>query len=164
MTIRPLRHPVASLLAGLMLCLVMAGPAPAQTPRADTKTETKTDAPPPEAKADPQPEAKFDRSKYIIFIHAGPKKKDEREVKLISGALFSKGYIVRAPDEDQDELGGPGVDYFDESAKAPAQDVASTINEAFTQLKMDPGAKQLLRPRPQTKTKNPPNWLGVWLF
>jgi len=167
MTIRPSRYPVASLLAGFTLCLMMAGPAPAQTLRGETKTgaapETKADAQ-PEAKADAQPEAKYDRSKYIIFIHAGPRTKDDRDVKLISGALFSKGYIVRAPDDDQDEVGGPGVDYFDESAKEPADDVAKIINETFRLLKSERDAKQSLRPRRQSKTKNPPNWLGVWLF
>src|SRR3954452_18029374 len=159
MTIRPSRYPVASLLAGFTLCLMMTGLAPAQTLRGETKTGAA-----PETKADAQPEAKYDRSKYIIFIHAGPRTKDDRDDKLISGALFSKGYIVRAPDDDQDEVGGPGVDYFDESAKKPADDVAKTINETFRLLKSERDAKQSLRPRRQSKTKNPPNWLGVWLF
>lgn len=103
---------------------------------------------------------KVDASKFVVFIHAGSNVKD-KSIKQIAGALFSKGYVVRSPDNDQDEAGGAGVDYFDDSAKDAAQDVATTVNEAFTRLKLD--QKKALSPRRQ-KTKSPPNYLGVWLF
>lgn len=159
MAITALQHPASSLLAILAICLVTAAPASAQSPKTETKTEKKT-----EKKTETKTETKIDTSKYIIFIHAGPNKKDDKEVRLISGVLFGKGYVVRAPDEDQDEVGGTGVDYFDESAKDAAQDVATTVNETFTKLRTARDSTQILSPRRVTKTKNPPFWLAVWLF
>ena len=159
MTITALRRSASGLLAVLAVCVVTAAPASGQAPKAEPKADGR-----PEAAADAKPQTKIDTSKFIIFIHAGPKKKDDRTVRLISGALYGKGYVVRAPDDDQDEIGGPGVDYFDDSARDPALDVAAIVNETFAKLDVDRDPKQKLSPRRQTKTKNPSNWLGVWLF
>lgn len=109
---------------------------------------------------------KVDPSKFIIFIHAGPFLKDgEAAVKQIAGALFNKGYVVRSPDNDQDDAGGPGVDYFDDNARDAAQDVADTVNELMAKISLPKTgvAGKKLMPRRQ-KTKTPPNYLGVWLF
>jgi hypothetical protein len=138
MTIMVLRRSACSLLAVLTAGLLTAVPASAQT--------------------------RFDTSKFIVFIHAGGSK-DDRAVRLISGALFAKGYTVRAPDADQDEVGGPAVDYFDDSAKDAAQDVATIVNDTFVKLEIKREEKQILKPRKQiTKARTSPNWLGVWLF
>lgn len=114
-----------------------------------------------------QAQQKVDSSKFVIFIHAGPHLKNgEAAVKQIAGALYNKGYVVRSPDNDQDEAGGPGVDYFDDNARAAAQDVADTVNELMARLTTLPKtgfAGKKLMPRRQ-KTKAPPNYLGVWLF
>lgn len=109
---------------------------------------------------------KVDPAKFIIFIHAGPFLKDgEAAVKQIAGALFNKGYVVRSPDNDQDDAGGPGVDYFDDNARDAAQDVADTVNELMTRIALPKTgvAGKKLMPRRQ-RTKTPANYLGVWLF
>ena len=53
---------------------------------------------------------------FVVFLHAGPKLSDPR-IKQVAGTLFEKGYLVRAPDNEQDRVGGAGVDYFDEMAR-----------------------------------------------
>jgi hypothetical protein len=164
MTITALKRSVYNLLAILLLSAALALPVCAQSGKAEPDTKAKS-----ESKAGQKaPEVKIDTSKFIIFIHAGTdtkQSKDDKTVRLIAGALFAKGYVVRAPDDDQDEVGGPGVDYFDETAKDAAQDVAATVNDTFAKLDIPRDAKKILNPRRVTaKTKNPPNWLGVWLF
>jgi hypothetical protein len=71
--------------------------------------------------------------------------------------------LVRAPDNQRDVVGGPGVDYFDDSALDVAQDVANTVNETFEKLWGQVADDRKLKPRRQ-RVKNPPTYLGVWLF
>jgi len=104
-------------------------------------------------------------TKFVLFIHTGgsPAGIDEGKIKQIMGALAQKGYLVRAPDKEQDERGGPGVDYFADSARAAAQDVANTVNLTFEKLGIPVDEKKKLKPRLQ-RVKNPAAYLGVWLF
>ena len=101
---------------------------------------------------------------YVLFIHSGPKPADDIIVKRLAVTLAKQGYSVREPEDDQDKVGGPGVDYFADQAKEKAQDVADKINEFLAQnglQPLDPAKK--LQPRRQSG-KSPPNYLGVWLF
>ena len=102
-------------------------------------------------------------SKFVLFIHAGPKATDDPVIKQIAGTLAQKGYLVRAPDREQDNVGGPGVDYFADSALATAQDVANTVNEILQRRKLLESDNKKLKPRLQ-HVKSPPGYLGVWLF
>lgn len=109
------------------------------------------------------PSGTRDKSQFVVFIHAGPQSPDDKETKQIAVALFQKGYLVRAPDNQRDKVGGPGVDYFDDSARDMAQDVADTVNETFEKLGVQVADDKKLKPRRQ-RVKNPPTYLGVWLF
>ncbi len=102
-----------------------------------------------------------DNSKYVVFIHAGGKDIGN-QIGEITIALLKERYIVRAPDKDQDKIGGPGVDYFDDSAFEAAQDVAKIVNGILQNLKLQDEGKTL-KPRAQ-RLKNPAGYLGVWLF
>lgn len=104
-----------------------------------------------------------DNSKFVVFIHAGGKKVDEKKIREIAVELLKKRYVVRAPEYDQDEIGGPGVDYFAESARDAAKDVADTVNEKLKSLELVTDDKKKLVPRLQ-RVRNPPGYLGVWLF
>jgi hypothetical protein len=66
------------------------------------------------------------------------------------------GYSVRKPDNDRDEVGGPGVDYFDDNASGVAQTIADIVNDAMPDRKK-------IAPRRQ-RVKNPPYYIGIWLF
>jgi hypothetical protein len=104
-------------------------------------------------------------SRYVLFIHAGPKKPDDSVVKKIAGTLAQKGYSVRAPDGEVDNVGGSGVDYFADTAQGVAQDVANTVNKILKDEKLLEPDKKGLEPRSRAqRTKNPPTYLGVWLF
>jgi hypothetical protein len=98
---------------------------------------------------------------YVLFIHCGPKKAEDKEVKELALMLAKLGYSVREPEEDQDKVGGPGVDYFADQAKAKAQEVADTVNGYLGPLGQD--ANKKLQPRKQSG-KSPPNYLGIWLY
>ena len=100
---------------------------------------------------------------YVLFIHSGPKSADDVLVKRLAVMLAKQGYSVREPENDQDKVGGPGVDYFADQARGKAQDVADKVNEFLAQYgqPVDPAKK--LQPRKQSG-KSPPNYLGVWLF
>ena len=125
-------------------------------------------------------------SRFVIFIHAGgipddvKKSDDEKKpgsagrisederVREIAIALIRKQYTVRVPDRDQDKVGGPGVDYFDDGARLAAEDVANTVNAVLRNLNLltsekEKDEKKVLKPRRQY-LKSPPNYLGVWLF
>src|SRR4051812_31058333 len=75
---------------------------------------------PPPPSVPPLPGAKSDNSKFVVFLHVGGKGTDgnalidDKGVKSVAIALLSRQYVVRAPDWDNDEVGGPGVDYFAE--------------------------------------------------
>jgi hypothetical protein len=102
-----------------------------------------------------------DSKKFVVFIHTGPTAPDDPKIKQIAISLLQKGYLVRAPDGQRDQVGGPGVDYFDASAASSAQDVAKTVNELLP--KMGIALQKPLMPRLQ-QVKNPPGYLGLWLF
>src|SRR5882672_1080575 len=80
---------------------------------------------------------------YVLFIHSGPKSADDIIVKRLAVTLAKQGYSVREPENDQDKVGGPGVDYFADQAKAKAQDVADKVNDFFAQngQPVDPARK-----------------------
>jgi hypothetical protein len=99
---------------------------------------------------------------YVLFIHSGPKKSDDLVVKRLA-AMLSRKYSVREPTGDQDKVGGPGVDYFDDKAKAKAQEVADTVNEYLAQQSPPIDAGKKLQPRKQA-AKSAPNYLDVWLY
>jgi hypothetical protein len=94
----------------------------------------------------------------VLFIHCGPKSADDPAVKAIAIKLARSGYSVREPEEDQDKVGGPGVDYFAPNAVGEAQKIADLVNELVA-----PAPDKQLKPRPQT-VKNPSNYFGVWLY
>ena len=99
----------------------------------------------------------------VLFIHSGPKSADDIIVKRLAVTLAKQGYSVREPEDDQDKVGGPGVDYFADQAKEKAQDVADKVNEFLAQNGQPADAGKKLQPRKQSG-KSPPNYLGVWLF
>jgi len=94
----------------------------------------------------------------VLFIHSGPKTADDPAVKKIAVKLASSGYSVREPEEDQDKVGGPGVDYFAPNAAGDAQKIADLVNELLA-----PAPDKQLKPRLQS-AKNPSNYFGVWLY
>jgi hypothetical protein len=98
---------------------------------------------------------------YVLFIHSGPKSADDPIIKRLAVMLAKQGYSVREPENDQDKVGGPGVDYFADQAKAKAQELADTVNGYLGPLGQD--ASKKLQPRRQSG-KNPPNYLGIWLY
>jgi hypothetical protein len=100
---------------------------------------------------------------YVLFIHSGPKTSDDLIIRRLAVTLAKQGYSVREPENDQDKVGGPGVDYFADQARDKAQDVADKVN-AYLALNASPGeTPKKLQPRKQA-TKNAPNYLGVWLY
>jgi hypothetical protein len=106
-----------------------------------------------------------DNSKFVVFLHVGGKGADgnaidDKGVKSVAIALLGKQYVVRAPDWDSDEVGGPGVDYFAESSLEAATEVAGLVNAKLKELKL---LRKELIPRLQ-RVNNPPSYLGVWLF
>jgi hypothetical protein len=97
----------------------------------------------------------------VVFIHSGPKQSDDPVVKRLAVTLARQGYSVREPEEDQDKVGGPGVDYFGDQAKGKAQELADAVNGYLGPLGQDPAKK--LQPRKQSG-KSPPDYPGVWLY
>jgi hypothetical protein len=95
---------------------------------------------------------------YVLFIHSGPKTADDPAVKKIAVQLAKAGYSVREPENDQDKVGGPGIDYFAPQAAAEAAKVADLVSGY---LGLDP-AKKL--PTRKQSGNSPPNYLGVWLY
>jgi hypothetical protein len=100
---------------------------------------------------------------YVLFIHAGPRKKNDPVVTRLAVQLLQRGYLVREPEEDQDVVGGPGVDYFAPQAAERANDVAKFVNDYLAQGGAPPSAGKMLKPRLQS-VKNPATYLGVWLY
>ena len=95
---------------------------------------------------------------YVLFIHSGPKSADDPAVKRIAVLLAKAGYSVREPENDQDKVGGPGVDYFGPQAAGEAAKVAGLVSGY---LGLD-ASKKL--PTRQQSSKAPPNYLGIWLY
>jgi hypothetical protein len=98
-----------------------------------------------------------DAKRFVLFIHAGTATKPDQDlVKKVTFALAARGYVVRSPEYDRDELGGPGVDYFADADLQAATDVAAVVN-----AELSPAIK--LKPRLQ-RVRNQPGYIGVWLF
>ncbi|HVO89832.1 MAG TPA: hypothetical protein VMV45_14925 [Casimicrobiaceae bacterium] len=95
-------------------------------------------------------------SRYIVFIHSGGG--SAQAAQKVAVELARRGYVVRKPDNQRDTVGGPGVDYFSTQDAAGAAEVANIVSGA---LSLPEGGK--LKPRLQ-RIKNPPGYLGVWLF
>jgi hypothetical protein len=95
---------------------------------------------------------------YVLFIHSGPKNADDPAVKKIAVSLAKAGYSVREPENDQDKVGGPGIDFFAPQAAAEAAKVADLVSGY---LGLEPAKKLSTR---KQSAKGPPNYLGVWLY
>jgi hypothetical protein len=100
-------------------------------------------------------------NEIVVFVHAGPKLNDPR-IKQLLGALFEKGYLVRAPDDERD-ISGAGVDYFDPSAERTAREIAGLVNGQLKSLGLKSSTDMDLMPRFQ-RVNNPPTYFGIWLF
>jgi hypothetical protein len=99
-----------------------------------------------------------DANRYQLFIHDGSTKSGRSSLtNQIAFSLAKRGYKVRSPDNDRDETGGPGVDYFNSDDLRIARDIADVVN---SQLPSD--AKKLV-PRRQN-VSNRPGYIGVWLY
>lgn len=99
-----------------------------------------------------------DAKRFVLFIHAGSKTPmDESLTNKIALTLAARGYIVRSPEKDRDQVGGPGVDYFIEDDLPAANDIAAVVND-----QLPTGAKKL-QPRRQ-RVSNKPGYIGVWLY
>jgi len=97
-------------------------------------------------------------SSFVLFIHAGASNNPDQDlIKRIAVTLATRGYNVHSPDNERDEIGGPGVDYFSDEDLPAAQDIATVISDMLPQ-----GSKRLM-PRRQ-RGKSPPGYIGVWLF
>jgi hypothetical protein len=98
--------------------------------------------------------APSDVGRYTVFLHTGggPIALSEQ----VKDVLEKQGYKVRV-DTETDQVGGPGVDFFDNQDTPGAANVAAVVNSAL------PVDIRRLRPRRQSN-KNPPGFLGVWLF
>jgi dienelactone hydrolase len=99
---------------------------------------------------------------FVVFIHSGGGNISDRDLRDIGARLVSKGYVVRAPDDQRDEKGGPGVDYFSNLALEAAQDVADIVNARLKALQPPNADNKELKPRLQRNGN--PGYLGVWLF
>src|SRR5262249_37266059 len=95
-------------------------------------------------------------SRYIVFIHYGGGTLDQAQRVAID--LVKRGYVVRKPDSQRDTVGGPGIDYFSAQDAAPAAEVATIVNGL-----LGSSEDKKLKPRLQ-RIKNPPGYIGVWLF
>jgi len=99
-------------------------------------------------------------NRYTVFIHSGGWRggdSDDKVVTPVVSALAQRGYLVRPPDKQRDDSGGAGVDYFAESDKDIAQDIANVVNDVL--YKSEPKVK----PRYQ-RIRNPTGYIGVWLY
>ena len=65
---------------------------------------------------------------------------------------------VPRPDDYKDTIGGAGVDYFSRDDVEMAAFVADQAN------KLLPSGSPPLKPRYQSTVRNPPGFLGVWLY
>jgi hypothetical protein len=96
---------------------------------------------------------------YIVFIHCGPKKATDPAIKALALALTKSGYSVREPEEDQDKVGGPGVDYFSPDAKNEADKIATFVG---TQLSLNPPLKSRLQNLKESLYQK--FYVGIWLY
>jgi hypothetical protein len=105
------------------------------------------------------------QSEFVVFIHAGPRSANDPIILQIAGYLSRMGFIVRAPDFERDTFAGPHVEYSSESASSVAQQVADLLTKMKQAISgLSPDERRPLRVQQQLNTKNPPGYLGVWLF
>jgi hypothetical protein len=110
------------------------------------------------------PRAGGDNSRFIVFIHAGGNESiTDDKIRDIAIAIAQKGYSVRPWDRDLGQVGGSRVDYFREEDAEAAGDVAAVVNEVLDKLRAGLKEEDKLKPRLR-RVKNPPGYLGVWLF
>jgi hypothetical protein len=95
-------------------------------------------------------------NRYILFIHSGGGKSGDDLTRVVS-ALAQRGYLVRPPDSQRDDVGGAGIDYFAESDKGVAQDIADVVNDLLYK------GEAKVHPRLQ-RIRNPTGYIGVWLY
>lgn len=92
----------------------------------------------------------------VVFIHTGGG--DPSVGGRLADFLTQNGLRVRGVDSFQDSVGGAGVDYFTQ-ADLDLATRASNLTNYFLGTDALP-----LQPRYQSSVKNPPGYLGVWLF
>jgi hypothetical protein len=97
----------------------------------------------------------------VVFIHCGPRRPDDPVVRAVAVALLQQGFLVREPEPDQDQVGGPGVDYFDPMAAETAQQIAKFVNGVLANS--TGGLGKPLTARLQ-RASTPAFYFGVWLF
>jgi hypothetical protein len=93
-------------------------------------------------------------NRYSVFVHSGGC--NQKVVPSLVSALAQRGYVVRPPDAQGDAVGGAGVDYFADSDKDIAQDIADVVNDALY------NSEAKVHPRIQ-RIRNPTGYIGVWL-
>jgi hypothetical protein len=105
-----------------------------------------------------QATAKLQNGEYRIFLHTGGARAlGEEFVEQVVAALRYQGFTVAGRDDQWDQVGGPGVDYFVKQDAAAAQAIADAVNDT-----LPPGAAPV-RPRQQSTVRNPPGTIGLWL-
>ena len=107
------------------------------------------DAPPP-----------LNANSHVVFLHKGHWRDADGAPEVVNAlqtALAQRGYIVRQSDDYRDEVGGVGVDYFQDADKPIAQDIADVVNHL---IYSDVAA---LKPRLQN-VKAHEGYIGVWLY
>lgn len=96
---------------------------------------------------------------YIVVIHCGPNKANDPAIKKLTLSLTGQGYSVREPEEDQDKVGGPGVDYFSPDAKGEADKMADLVSTELSLKAKPPSRLQSVNNALYQKF-----YLGVWLY
>jgi hypothetical protein len=115
-------------------------------------------APPPTENRSPERP-----SNYILFVHYGAPS-DVGAVPNVSSLvkkLKSDGYVVRGADDQRDDSGTPGIDYFREEDKPTATVIADTVNKWLQEN--DKQELAVVKPRRQD-IHNPAGYIGVWIF
>ncbi len=96
-------------------------------------------------------------SDYTLFIHYGSKTPSNQDVSTLVSNLKREGFLVRGADPKRDEVGGPGVDYFQDEDEAGATKIAELVNKWLPE-----GATKLKARR--QRVRNPAGFIGVWIF
>jgi hypothetical protein len=102
-------------------------------------------------------------SRYTLFIHSGapPDVTAAPDVSTLVKKFKDDGYVVRGTDDQRDERGGSGIDYFRLEDEDAAEAIAKTVN---AWLKANgKGELAVLKERRQL-VRNPPGYIGVWIF
>jgi len=92
---------------------------------------------------------------YALFVHYGSQSPVNADVSQLISRLRNVGFRVLGTDRERDVQGGPGVDFFRDEDEAAAKKIAELVN--------DWRGTPTIKARRQ-KVKNPPGFIGVWLF